>query len=166
MSNTNLQDDQAISKLKELVENIDFAMMETNLGSRPTHIIPMSTKEVDDQGCIWFLSNANSDHNSHIEKDDELQLIYSKPSDMEFIAVFGKAMITKDRSILKRLYVKMDDMWFSGVDDPKLSAIKVTPINAHFWDTKSNKLITLFNMGMSLLTGEQKEIGEEGELDL
>ena len=163
---TTLKDEQAKKKLKELVENIDFAMMETNLGNRPTHIIPMSTKEVDDQGCIWFLSNANSDHNNHLNTDNELQLIYSKPSDMEFITIFGKAKITSDKSILKRLYGKMDDMWFSGVDDPNLSAIKVTPLEAHFWDTKSNKLITLFNMGMSLLTGEQREIGEEGELEL
>lgn len=166
MSNKTLHNDQAKKKLKELVENIDFAMMETNMGSRPTHIIPMSTKEVDKDGCIWFLSNKNSDHNRHLEKDGELQLIYSKPSDMEFLTIFGKATIITDRSVLERLYGKMDDIWFEGIDDPNLSAIKVTPAEAHFWDTQSNKLITLFNMGLSLLTGEQKEIGDEGVLEL
>lgn len=101
MSTTNLSNNEAYTKLKERAEGIDFAMFETNLGARPTHIIPMSTKKCDQEGSIWFLSNKNSDHNSFITQDNDVQLIYSKPAAMEYMAVFGKAFIYKDLDTIK-----------------------------------------------------------------
>ena len=166
MSEKNLYDEEAKRKLRELAEGIDFAMMETNLGGRPSHINPMSTKEVDDQGCLWFLSNKNSEHNSHLQKDDTIQLIYSKPSDMEFLIIFGKAEILTQRPILERYYGKMDDAWFDGVDDPNLTAIKVVPSEAQYWDTKNTKLVTMFKMGIGMLTGNQQDVGEQGNLEV
>lgn len=151
-------------KMKTMVESIDFTMMETNLGSKPSHIIPMSTKKVDSFGQIWFLSNKNSEHNGNLHLDNSIQLIYADKANMEFITIFGQAEITCDKKILKELYGKMDDTWFKGVDDPNLSAIKVIPSKAHYWDTKDNKLITLLKMGWGGLTGKNPDIGKEGEL--
>lgn len=48
----NLYDKEAISKVKEMAEPIDFTMMATNLSQQPIHAIPMSTKKVDDNGFI------------------------------------------------------------------------------------------------------------------
>ncbi len=36
--------------------------------------------------------------------------------------------------------------------DKKDASIKVMPIHAHYWDPKSNKLVTLLKMGVSNLT--------------
>ena len=55
MSEKNLFNKEAKEKLKELAESIDFTIMVTDLGSKPPHTIPMSTKEVDDDGCILSL---------------------------------------------------------------------------------------------------------------
>lgn len=166
MSENNLFNEEARSKMKELAENIDFTMMETNLNGKPSHIVPMSTKEIDVDGCIWFLSNKNSDHNSFLNSDNSIQLIYSKPSDMEFMTIFGHASVTTDKAILEALYGKSDDAWFEGVDDPNLTAIKVVPKAAHYWDTKNNKLVSLLKIGLGAITGEKQDLGEEGNLDL
>lgn len=166
MSEKNLFNATAKAKLKEMVENIDFAMMETNLTSKPSHIIPMSTKEIDAEGCIWFLSNKSSEHNSYLNSDNSVQLIYSKPSDMEFLSLFGHAFITTDKAVLELLYKKSDDAWFDGVEDPNLTAIKVIPKEAHYWDTKNGKLVSLLKMGISAVTGEKQDLGEEGDLNL
>jgi len=72
MSTKNLSNQEAYDKLKELAESIDYAMFETNLGARPTHVIPMSTKKCDQEGSLWFLSNKDSDHNSFIHKDKDV----------------------------------------------------------------------------------------------
>ena len=166
MSKNNLFNEEAKAKIKELAENIDFAMMETHLGAKPTHIIPMSTKDVDDDGCIWFLSNKNSEHNSYIDADNNIQLIYSKPGDMEFMTVFGQAFISTERPVLEKYYGKSDDAWFDGIDDPNLTAIKVIPKDAHYWDTKNGKLVSLLKMGMGALTGEKQDLGEHGNLKI
>lgn len=164
MSEKHLFNKEAKKKLKELAEDIDIAMMETNLGAKPSHYIPMSTKEVDNEGCIWFLSNKNSDHNAHLNSDKSIQLVYSKPSNMEFMTLYGKAFITTDRAILERYYGKMDDTWFEGIDDPNLTAIKVIPEDIHYWDTKNGKFVSLLKMGIGAITGEKQDFGEEGDL--
>jgi general stress protein 26 len=166
MSENNLFNEEARAKIKGLAEDIDFTMMETHLGAKQTHIIPMSTKEVDEDGCIWFLSNKNSEHNGYIEADNSIQLIYSKPGDMEFMIVYGEAHITTERPILEKYYGSSDDAWFDGVDDPNLTAIKVVPKDAHYWDTKNGKLVSLLKMGMGALTGEKQDLGEQGELKI
>jgi len=166
MSDKNLFNEEAKKKLKQLAKNIDFAMMETNLSGKPSHIIPMSTKEVDVDGCIWFLSNKNSEYNDYLNSDKSIQLIYAKPSDMEFLTVYGHAFITTDKAILEQLYGKSDDAWFDGIDDPNLTAIKVIPEAAHYWDTKNRKLVSLIKMGIGAITGEEQDLGEQGDLKM
>ncbi|MEZ7497078.1 pyridoxamine 5'-phosphate oxidase family protein [Leeuwenhoekiella aequorea] len=166
MSTENLSNTDAINKLKDLATSIDFAMMVTNLSNKPLDAIPMSTKKVDEVGNIWFLSGADSDHNANIAKDADMQLLYAKPSDMQFLSVFGKAFVTRDKAILEELYSTTDDSWFDGVEDPNLTAIKFTPSQAQYWDTKNNKFVSLLKMGYAAVTGDKVDVGETGSLNL
>ncbi|WBL22982.1 pyridoxamine 5'-phosphate oxidase family protein [Zunongwangia sp. HRR-M8] len=166
MSTENLEYSEARKKMKSMVEDIKTAMMITNIGSKPVDAIPMTTKRVDTEGNIWFLSGMNSDHNGNIAKDSDVQLLYSDPKDYEFISIYGQASIVTEKDILEDLYSKVDDTWFKGEDDPNLSALKIDPKEAYFWDTKSNKYVSLFKMGVAAVTGDQKDIGEKGKLDL
>jgi len=165
MSTENLTSKEAIDKMSELVNDIDFTFLVTNLSKQPLSAVPMSTKKVDEEGSIWFLSGLNSEHNTNIVKSPEVQLLYSNPSDSEFISIYGRASIIADPEILKELYSKADDAWFTGLEDPNLTAIKVVPEEAYYWDTKQNKYISLFKMGISAITGEKADIGEKGKLD-
>lgn len=164
MSTENLYNEDAKKKISKLATDIDFAMMATNLKETPLSVIPMSTKKVDEDGNIWFLSGKDSDHNKDIEKDAETQLIYSDPSSMEFLSVYGQSSITTEKLIIKELYSSADDTWFDGEDDPNITAIKFKPSEAHYWDTDSNKLVSLFKIGKGAVTGEKQDVGESGRL--
>lgn len=166
MNTETLSREAAIQKLKELAESIDFNMMATGLNEKPFHAIPMSTKKVDEEGYIWFLSGADSEHNADILRDSNLMLLYSKPSDMTFLKVYGEAFITSEKSILEDLYSKMDDLWFDGLSDPNLTAIKVRPIEAHYWEPKHNKFISFLKMGIATLTGNEPQITSSGSLTI
>lgn len=166
MSKENLYNDEAIKKVKEMAEDIDFAMMATNLEKTPIHMIPMSTKKVDDHGNIWFLSNKNSTHNENIMKDSSLHLIYSDTGDMQFLNVYGTATITTDRKMIDELYGSGDDAWFDGKDDPNITAISVKPTEAFYWDPKDNKLVTLVKMGVAAVTGDRPDLMDQGELKI
>ena len=166
MKTSNLYNQESKDKIKNIVEDIDFAMLATKLGSIPFFAIPMSTKKVDNEGNIWFLSGRDSEHNQHIHNDKRIQLIYSKPSDHTYMILYGGASIVTDHTVLKELYSASDDNWFDGVDDPNLSAIKFSPIEAHCWEPKHNKLVTMFKMGVGMITGEQPEIGKETHLKI
>ena len=166
MSIENLEYTEARKKLKSLVNEIKMAMLITNIGSKPVNAVPMTTKKVDTEGNIWFLSTLDSDHDTDIVKDSDVQLLYSDTKKMDFISVFGYATLVTDKDILEELYSKVDDTWFKGVDDPNLTAIKVNPQEAYYWDTKSNKYSALFKMGIAAVTGESQDIGEKGKLNL
>ncbi|TDT45249.1 general stress protein 26 [Maribacter spongiicola] len=166
MATKHLFNKSAQDKIKELAEAIDFTMLATNLSKRPIHAIPMSTKKVDENGNIWFLSNKHSTHNANIHIDEEIHLFYAKAMSMEFMNVYGTAEILEDRSIISKFYQKSDDNWFNGENDPNITAIKVTPKDAHYWDTKNNMLISLFKMGIGAFTGEKPDLGEEGKLTI
>lgn len=166
MSTKNLYSTEAKEKIKSLAESIDFTMMATNLKSEPFHIIPMSTKEVDEAGNIWFLSNKNSDHNKNIEKDNKTHLIYADNGDFEFLSIYGESIISTDRERIKELYGSGDDAWFDGEDDPNITAIKVVPKDVHYWDTKNGKVISLLKMVGGAITGNEPDLGEHGKLNL
>ncbi|MEO9891045.1 pyridoxamine 5'-phosphate oxidase family protein [Aurantibacter sp.] len=166
MSTKNVFKEDAKSKIKELAESIGMVMLGTNFSHQPIHVVSMSTKKVDDMGAIWFLSGKDSSHNMHIEDEARAQLFYSDPNSMEFMTVYGDAFIRTDAHILKDLYKKADDIWFNGPDDANLTAIQIKPTEGYYWDTKSNSLVALFEAGMTLLSGDKPDLGQEGAIDV
>lgn len=166
MSTENLTNDEAKKKLKDMVEDIRVAMFATQLNKQPLSVVPMHTKEVDKEGNIWFLSRNDSDHNSDLLKRSETQLLYSDPNAMKFVSIFGDAEIISDQAVLDELYNKKDNAWFDGKDDPNLTAIKFTPKEAAYWKNESNQLVTFFKLQTAALTGDDKDIGESGKMNL
>lgn len=166
MSTENYTNPEAKEKMISLARSIKIAMMVTGFDRKPLDAIPMRTQKIDDEGNIWFLSPRDSDHNKNISDKGEVQLLFSNPSGNEYLSVYGDGEITQDRDRLKDLYDNLSDNWFDGVDDPNLTAIKFTPKEAYFWDSKNNKYIALFKMGIAAVTGKEQEIGKKGKLDL
>lgn len=166
MSTENYTNPEAKEKMRSLANSIKIAMMVTGFEQKPLDAIPMRTQKVDDNGTIWFLSPRNSDHNNNITKNKDIQLLYSNPSGNEFLSVYGSGEISTDKKILEDLYDNLTDNWFDGVDDPNLTAIKFTPKEAYYWDSKNNKYVSLFKMGVAAVTGKEQEIGKKGKLDL
>lgn len=164
MNNDNLYSSEAKMKIKEMAEAIDFAMLATDLKTLPLHMIPMSTKKVDDQGNIWFLSNKNSTHNQNILNNSNVHLIYIDKGSMQFLNVYGSATISTDRNVIEELYGKADDTWFDGKDDPNITAISIRPTESYYWDPKNNKLITLVKMGVGAITGNKPDLMDVGIL--
>ena len=146
MSIKNLYNEEAREKIKEMAESIDMCMMSTDIDKKPFHSVVMSTKQVDDEGKIWFLSGKDSEHAKNIEKDGHIYLMYSDPGSFK--------------------YVKTDDAWFDGPDDPNIVAIHVVPQDVNYWDPKSNKLVSLAKMVVGAITGEQQETMNEGKLEV
>lgn len=164
----NLNNAEAIAKLKELAKDIDIALFCTNLKTNDGATSrPMSTQGVDDDGTIWFFSAADSDKNNEIIQDKNVQLFYSNPGNMNFMVVNGTAEILFDKNKIDELWSPLVKTWFQGgKEDPNLSLIKVTPVTAYYWDTKGSKMINFFKMIASIATGKTLVDAEEGALNV
>jgi len=163
--NKNLTAQEAIDKLKELIQNESICFFCTQLTQQPITTRPMTTQKVDDEGNIWFLSSINSDKNAEIAENRSVQLFYSSPSNFEFVSVFGSATILTDREKIYEMWTPFAEAWFKdGKDDADISLIKIAPETAYYWDTKNNKMISMIQMFVAMFTGSTPDDGVEGTL--
>lgn len=168
MSTENLQHRQAIEKLSDLVDKIDIGMLCTFNGKNDyPHAIPMSRQEVDENGNIWFLFSSDSDTYRNLQHNKKLSLLYADVGNYNFLSIDGTGEISQDQVRIDKYWNKMVEAWFEqGQEDPRIRVLKVIPQDAHYWDTKSNKLVTFLKVAASAVSGTKMDIGREGRLDL
>jgi len=164
----NLNNKEAIDKLKTLVDDIIICLFCTDLKTDDGSTCrPMSAIEVCDQGNIWFFSEKDSDKNKAIASDKNVQLFFSHPGKGSYLVVNGEAQIILDKTKVEELWTPVAKIWFKeGKDDPNISIIKVTPTTAYYWDTDGNRMINFIKMVASVVTGKNFVDGEEGSITL
>ena len=153
MTENTMDRSEATARLKELVEDIDFAMLTTqdaggNLVSRP-----MSTREMDENGDIWFFLSEDSKKADEAQADSDVALAYADAKGMRFVSVAGRASVVHDRAKMEELYTASLDIWFEqGLETPGVALLRVTPVECEFWEPKHGKLVTAVAMLKSLVT--------------
>jgi general stress protein 26 len=163
----NYYGNEGIEKLKKLAESADMCLFATNPDSVPLTARPMSTRQVDEQGNIWFFSRSTSNKNSEIANDSRVYLFYSNPGSIEFLNIFGEAEIIRDQQKAKELWSAWAKTWFpDGVDDPELTLIKVRPTEVHYWDTRYSKMVSLLKIAAGAITGKETNTGVEGKINI
>ena len=166
-SHKNLVSQEGLNKLRELVKNAGMCMFASNLSSYPVSARPMSTQDIDDEGAIWFFSQASSEKNAEIAADSRVQLFYNNTSSSEYLSVAGSATIIKDEDKAKELWTAWAKTWFTeGTSDPELTIIKVVPEDIYYWDTKNNKMVSLLKIMTGAVTGKTMDDGVEGSITI
>jgi general stress protein 26 len=161
----NLQKRDAINKIKALTKAAHICMFTTSLSHQPLSTRPMGTQDTDDDGNIWFFSAGDSKKNEEIAANPKVQLFYSNPGSAEFLTVYGNAIILRDKEKIAQFWNPIAKAWFKeGKEDPNITLIKVSPEEAHYWDTKSNKMVSLLKIFTSVVTGVTMDNGVEGSL--
>jgi general stress protein 26 len=158
--------DRSISKLKAMIESIDFCMM-TTIDSGYLRCRPMSTQAAEFDGEVWFFTRDNSHKIDEIERDNRVCLGYSKPDDSTYVSVSGRAEMTKERGKMKELWNPLLKAWFpEGLEDPHICLMKVTVEQAEYWESPSGKIVQLFGFVKALATGQEADYGENKKIDL
>src|SRR5690606_11086 len=157
MSTENLDNREAIDKLKSMVEKIDIGMMCTNTAEMVNlHAVPMSRQEVDDNGNLWFLFSSERETFQNLQKDKHISVLYSDLSNYNFLSINGIEEVYTDQVRIEKYWNKMVEGWFEkGKDDPTIRVLKVTPSEDHYWDNKSNKLVTFLKVAVSAISGQK-----------
>ena len=131
MNNYNKEE---IEKLRDLIKDIDTAMLTT---STPEGLLsrPMMTQEVEFDGDLWFFTMKDTDKYREILHDSEVNVAYAGKS---YVSVSGKVEVVEDinkkSEYWNKAYKKMLD---TTVDDPNLVLLKVNVRSAEYWETGS-----------------------------
>ena len=168
MSTKDLNNEEAVKKLKNLAESAGTCMFCTSLDEFPINSRPMSVQEVDADGNLWFISSADSNKNFEIGEDKRVQLFFINNGSAEYLSVYGKAFIYTDKETIEENWSTFANAWFDGKDDPKVTIIRVASEDVYYWDTKAGKVVSMLSFAKAIITGENSGDGDgvEGKLNV
>jgi general stress protein 26 len=157
---------ESIAKLKGFIEDIDFAMLTTINGGQ-LRSRPMSTQKFEFDGDLWFFTSDQTHKVDEIEKDNRVNVAYSKPEDNVYLSVSGRAQLVKDKEKIEELWNPILKAWFpEGLDDPTLSLLKISVEEAEYWDSPNSKIVQLVGFVKALVTGTPADGGDHGKINL
>ncbi|BDV30193.1 pyridoxamine 5'-phosphate oxidase family protein [Microbacterium terricola] len=142
----------ALARVKELVEDIDFTMLTTHEGGKLVSR-PMSTRQMDEAGDIWFFTAEDTRKVDDAKADRDVNLSYCDAKGMRYVSVAGQASVVHDDAKMKELYTPSLDIWFEdGLETPGIALLKVTPVETEFWEPSKGKIAMAAGMLKSLVT--------------
>ena len=162
-----LQGAEAKKKIKELVDKAGTCFFCTNVQNASSFTTrPMSVQKVDDDGVFWFLSATDSHKNAQLAADPNVQLLFQGSSYSDFLQISGRATINQDKQKIKELWNPILKTWFTeGVDDPRISVIRIEPEQGYYWDTKHNMAIGMIKRVAGAIVGKTLDDSIEGKLN-
>ena len=157
---------EAIKKLNDLIEGIDFAML-TTIDGGVLRSRPMSTQEFEFDGDLWFFTSSKTHKIEEIEKDNRVNVSYAAPDDNTYISVSGTAEIVKDQEKIDEYWNPILKAWFpEGKDSPDLVLLKVKVEQAEYWDSPSSTIVQIAGFLKAIATGESADGGENEKISL
>jgi general stress protein 26 len=157
---------EAIKKIKDLADGQSCFFCTAMATGASGAARPMSVQQVDEEGNLWFLSSRDSHKNLEITAAKPVVHLYFQGSAHSgFMHLYGTATILQDKEKIKELWQPVMKTWFTeGENDPRISVIKVTPLEGYYWDNKHGNTVAGIKMMIGAMVG--KTIGDsvEGKL--
>ena len=160
---------EARSKLWDLIKDIRFAMFTTRHADGHLHSRPMTTQnsKLDEDTSLWFFMPRNGEPIADLTADPVVNIVYADPGEDSYVSVSGTAAVVEDMAKKEQLWSKITDAWFpGGVSDPNLALVRVRIDHANYWDVDESKVVQLFLMAKSVLTGKPPRLGEHAEISM
>jgi len=156
----------AITKVKDLVhraESCFFCTEASTPGS--SHARPMAVQEVDDAGSLWFLSASDSHKNEEVAVDPVVHLYFQASGHSGFLTLTGTASTSRNPARIKELWKPVMKTWFTeGMEDPRITVLRVKPTGGYYWDTKHGRIIAGLKMLVGAAIGKTLDDSIEGTL--
>ncbi|MCE4556374.1 pyridoxamine 5'-phosphate oxidase family protein [Roseateles cellulosilyticus] len=151
---------EAIAKIRDVIDKAETCFFVTDGGVRP-----MSVRQCDEDGTLWFLSDRHSHKNAEIEANPKVELYFQATEHSGFMHLAGQASVLHDHALIDTLWKPMDRVWFEqGKDDPCISVLCVQPTHGRYWDNKHGDAVAGLKMIVGAALGKRFDDGEVGNL--
>jgi general stress protein 26 len=145
-----LHGQRAVDKIREIARKAENCFFCTTAADGSAAARPMNVRQVDDAGQLWFLSASDSHTNAELARDPAVRLYFQASTHSDFLELAGHATVSTDRAKIRELWEPLIRTWFTGgVDDPRITVIRVAPTDGYYWDTKHGNVVA----GIKMLIG-------------
>jgi general stress protein 26 len=157
---------EAIKRVQDMVDDATSCFFRTDGAIGPSRgVRPMSVREVDDAGHLWFLSASDSHKNLELAASPAVTLHFQAGAHAGFLELEGRAEVLTDRARIKDLWNFMLRAWFTeGEDDPRITAIRFVPERGYYWDNKHGNAIAGAKVAVGAAIGKTLDDSIEGQL--
>ncbi len=158
---------KTVQDLIKKIENIEICMFSTVEADGSIVSRPMSTRQIEPDGTIWFYTDDHSQKVDDVQHFDHVNLAYADIGKQTYVSVSGTAELITDQAKIQKLWSPVLQAWFpKGLDDPNLALIKVIPHTAEYWNASSNKMQQVFKIAKAIMKGKQYQGGEHGKINM
>jgi general stress protein 26 len=136
MMNPTSNNQEAIEKVRKLINGINIAML-TTISEEGLVSRPMKTQDVEFDGDLWFLTKKDTGKFHELLRNQHVNVTYAGKS---FVSIRGKAELVESAEKVKEFWnPAYEELLETTYDDPNLVLIKVKVETAEYWDS-GNKL--------------------------
>lgn len=157
---------EALEKIREIVKAAETCFFCTS--PQPNGMLsarPMNVRQVDDDGNFWFLSANDSKKNAELATNPMVTMFFQGSQVSNFLHIVGTATVTTDREKIEELWMPLIKAWFTeGKDDPRITVIKVTPMQGYYWDNKNGDFVAAAKIMWGAVTGQTLDDSIEGTI--
>ena len=108
--------------------------------------------------AVLSLPTRATTEDEDIRKYRKVCLAFSDTSAQNYVSVAGDAEVLDDRSMIRELWGIPAKAWWNSPDDPTIRLLKVTPLDAQYWD--GGATVAYVKMAAAALTGSRPSMGE------
>ncbi|CAN5165913.1 pyridoxamine 5'-phosphate oxidase family protein [soil metagenome] len=159
------QNKPQLSKIQDLILAVKVCMLVTESPNKSLFARPMQTQQMDEDGCLWFFSNEQTDKDQEIKKDAQVNISYADSNQSNYVSVSGKAEVVHDKAKMEELWSPIMKAWYpQGLETPGISLLKVEIKSAAYWDGSASTMVEVYKIAKAIVTGQQYEDGEHGKV--
>ncbi len=160
---TATQKNESLTLLSELIEPLRVAMLTISNAEADLISKPMAPLEMDEDGAIWFFTDLHSDKVRHL---NVVNLSFSDADNGTYVSISGRGETHSDRNKIQELWTAAAKPWFpNGVDSANLALLKIIPSSVEYWDAPNSKMMRMFAMAASVVSGKPVGLGKHEVLD-
>ena len=157
-----------LSRLYDLVDDLEIAMMTTRRADGHLEARPMATQKRAGGADLWFVSAEGTAKLRDLEGDPHVNLAYYKDRTREWISVSGLATMSRDRDKIRELYAPDWKIWFTEEgdprhgtpEDPRMVLIGVEIHGAVFMEVNKPQPLVLYEMAKGWIKGVTPDVGD------
>jgi general stress protein 26 len=159
-------EDEMRIKVREMIKDIQVAIMVTTTPEGRMHGRPMRAQKPDADGkTLWFFTKDDSPKVDEIEGDPRVLLGYSDTKSQDFVSISGRARIVRDKEMNKTLWTEDLRTWLpEGPEGDGVALIAVEIEGAEYWDAVASSVAFAFGYAKAAVTGKPADTSENAKV--
>ena len=156
----------SISRLRELIKDVKYALLTTRGADGEMHSRPLTTLDWEFDGVAWFLVSRTSRLAAELGEESEVNLAYASPDDDRFVSLTGKGQIRHDPERARQLWNPWAGVFFRGPEDPEVGVLRIQVRTAEYWTGPDNLVDKVVGTARAMIGKDPSGLGHHARIDL